>query len=318
MSLFIRDTTTETKWITHMTDFEVEVLESDISKIKGPKPVTHHCRGGNECLAKDYAKHVNGAPGKTHWCNYVGLTLEKYLLRYEKNKLVHVSKVGICNHTFLKSHPKPTPEQIRARKEKREEAIEAMGEFRTVIVLFGEWLTTFQQVWELGSGLSNKKAWEQFSALMNAQNWKDLIAFLGTETFKKSVPKNKVTYARKKVKRESSLEHEQRIKKKALICMDYICAMMGEAKASQDLSPYVYGELMNIWFETKRNLLNTGYSRHAFTPLNSTPAQIAAFLDVERDPVYTDIFKKMLAKQQEAGVDVISFDELIPDLVEED
>jgi hypothetical protein len=317
MSLFIRDTTTEIKWITHMTDFEVEVLESDISKIKGPKPVTHHCRGGNECLAKDYSLHVNGAPGKTHLCDHRGLTLEKYLLRYKKNKLVHVSKVGICNHTFLKSHPKPTPEQIRARKEKREEAIEAMGEFRTVIVLFGEWLTTFQQVWELASGLSNKKAWEQFSALMNAQNWKELIAFLGTETFKKSVPKKTVTYARKKVKRESSLAHEQRIKNKALICMAYIRAMIDEANASQDMSQMDYSHLMNIWFKTKENLLNTGYP-NATPPLDSTPAQIVAFLDVERDPVYIDSYKKSLAKQQEAGVDVISFDELILDLVEED
>ena len=265
-------------WVAHVTPATVTMLEDNLEHCPD---VTNSCSGGHDCPVKRFSLFRNGRPGKPHLAGAKeNLFVRRYRLFFsgKTGGLLKAIRIGCCNHVTLELG---SGRRIK-RKKDVEEAVEELIE---VLILFGNYMKNFKQVWSLTTDMTNKKAYNEFFSKVEETDWVSLIGFLGTPDFRKTIP----TPGKKKgrrLRRSDRIEFDQKLKVKQLMCLEYIYTLANQAYKNEDLTPYEYDELKQDWNETRERVNNQGYpGETAFPPLRATQEQINYFLGVEGDPI---------------------------------
>ena len=146
----------EMKYVAHITPAARVMLDNDIEDCPN---VTNSCSGGPDCPVKRFSLLKNGRPGKPHWAGAnENLVVQRYRLQFIKKTgaLYGVTRVGCCNLQTL---------EIGSGKGKgkgKKDVEDAVGELVEVLILFGNYMKNFKQVWSLTTDMTNKKAYSEF------------------------------------------------------------------------------------------------------------------------------------------------------------
>tara|TARA_B100001564_G_scaffold349681_1_gene353093 strand:- start:788 stop:1759 length:972 start_codon:yes stop_codon:yes gene_type:complete len=283
----------ETRMIATETPAGIVMIENTLDDCN---KVTNMCSGGSECPVRRFSLFSNGRPGKPHWAgareNLI-MTAQNgahYRLRFRKDtRALHkATRVGKCNLVTLEKGSKLTP------KQQLKELEGYTGELIEVLILFGDYLSTFKTVWSLTTDMANKKAFREFFSKVEDEDWISLIGFLDTPEFRKTVPK---------VRGENRIQHQQDIKERQLVCLEYIKPFVKRAFMTTMINESEYQTLMQIWFKTRADVKNKGRKGEtAFPPLRATETQINVFLGLENDPInLTPQFRKLRKDAARSG-----------------
>ena len=272
MPIFIDENIrTETKYVAHLTPAAITMLENDL--VDCPN-ITNSCSGGPDCPVKRFSLLKNGRPGKPHWAGAnENIVVQRYNLTFtgKTGALYKATRVGCCNLQTLELGSGGTNGPPKGDVE------EAMGELIEVLILFGGYMKNFKAVWSLTTDMTNKKACNEFFSFVEDSDWITLIAFLDTQDFRKTIPK---------IRGENRIDFDQRLKVKQLMSLEYVKTLIRKAYANQELTPWEYDVVMQVFHETKERVNNKGRrGETAFPPLRATREQINFFLGVENDPI---------------------------------
>lgn len=294
MSIFIDEKLRqETRMIDAETPAGRVMIENTLDNCS---KVTNMCSGGPECPVRRFSLFSNGRPGKPHWAgakeNLI-MTAQNgahYILRFraDNGALYKATRVGKCNLVTLERGSKLSP------KEKLKQLEKYTGELIEVLILFGDYLSTFKTVWSLTTDMANKEAFREFFSKVEDEDWISLMGFLGTPEFRKTVPK---------VRGENRIQYQQRLKEKQLVCLEYIKPFLERALMTTMVDDREYQTLMQTWYKTRRNVKNQGRpGETAFPPLRATETQINVFLGLENDPInLTPQFRRMREEAARGG-----------------
>ena len=294
MSIFIDEKLRqETRMIATETPAGIVMIENTLDDCN---KVTNMCSGGPECPVRRFSLFNNGKPGKPHWAGAKeNLVMNEhngafYNLRFRKDDgaLHKATRVGLCTLVTLeRGKGRIGIKDIKGMEKYTGELIE-------VLILFGDYLSTFKTVWSLTTDMDNKKAFNEFFSKVEDEDWASLIAFVGTPEFRKSVPK---------IRGEDRFAFQQRLKEKQLACLEVIEPMIDHHHRMVGIEFKDLYTLQAALSQTKINV-KTGGNRGetAFPPMRATEAQINAFLGLENDPIHlTKQFKEMRESAAKGG-----------------